>query len=507
VLGGKLERAGGSAHEKKGDATDADGGTFRDAKRRPQGGEGSRAMSALGSELDSGSEPGSSYADFRGAGSMEGAASTADPPGSYSELEELDDGARLLSAPGSLLLPAPKPGDWVTYVRVDSQCADLGLEPCSLRLPGGAPDCLGACLQSMRLGEVRAVKGLDWRIRLAEHVPRHELALGGVLDVLELTEHQKRPLVGMAVFFRQDGAEVREEIPISGARTALQEALLLLKVGERGKFASEAGVRLLEVTHVACSEDISPFGDKSLWKLSLKAPLGSFECPRLGSTVTAVVNGEPMSWTWGRGEVNNLLEFSTARIGSGEEAEIRASKDGELMFLIRVEHVGKDADYAALDVSYEQHANAVARELFDRGNAQLAWWHWDHLRDLLAPACCDEPEDKDAESQRALALQVLGSLSTCELHLGRTNEACQYAARRVALLGGKAAARDFLRLACAAAANKDEVRALEACGRGLALPTLALFEKQAFAKIKARVAKAQRQHLAAERAFCRRMFA
>ena len=411
-----------------------------------------------------------------------------------------DEPARLLAPPTSVLLPHPKPGDWVSYVYVDSQCSELGPAQ-SQRLTADRP--LAACLQAMRLGEVRGHGGV--RLKLTEHIPRHELALGGVLDVLDLKASGRRPLAGMTVFVREDGVEQRREIPVSGAATSEQEALLLLKVGERGRYTSQAGGRLLEVLHAARREDISLFGDGTLWKLTLKP--GSFECPRLGTVVDAVVNGRSKSWAWGRGEVENLLEFSAARIGSGEEAEV--SNDGEILYVILMEHVGKDADYAASEMRYEEYVHAVAREVFEKGNAELACWHWEYLKSLLAPACCKDADlqDEEVRGHRALAVKALGALSSCQLHLGRAREACADARKCLEILEDKATARDALRLAAAAAAHDDQELALEACARGLASSDLGAFEIAAFTKIKSRVARARRRHLDAERAFCRRIFA
>ena len=431
-------------------------------------------------------------------------------PASETEITDLSDDleepARLLSSPSSVLLPHPKPGDWVRYFYVDSQCSEMGLAR-SERLSSELQGPLGDCLRSMRLGEVRAVKGTDKRIKLTGHVPRHHLELGGFLDILELKASHKRPLAGMTVFAREDETETRHEIPVSGASTSLQEALLLLKVGERARYTLQDEAKVLEVLHAARLEDISLFGDGSLWKLSLKAPLGSFECPRLGTVVSAVVNGRKMSWTWGHGEVENLLEFSAARIGSGEEAEIR--KDEEILYVICMEHIGKDPEYVAAEVRYEEHVHAAAREVFENGNAELAWWHWDHLRTLLAPACDKNADlqDEEVQSQRALAVKVLGALSGCDLHMGRTGEACASALKTLEMLGDEAKAKDVLRLAAAASANKDEELALEACERGLALPDIDAFEKAAFDSIKIKVARARQRHLAAERAFCKRIFA
>jgi tetratricopeptide (TPR) repeat protein len=151
----------------------------------------------------------------------------------------------------------------------------------------------------------------------------------------------------------------------------------------------------------------------------------------------------------------------------------------------------------------------VAREVFQKGNAELAWWHWDYLTALLAPACRKDADlqDEEVRGHRALAAEALGALSTCQLQLGRTREARADALKCLEILEDRATARDALRLAAAAAAHDDQELALEACARGLAFADLGAFEIAAFARIKSRVARARRRHTDAERAFCRRIFA
>lgn len=437
---------------------------------------------------------------------------------------------RLMSSSSSPLIPAPNTGDWVEYELVDASCSPQGSNTLSYRL-GEQPAFttkdvwspeVEECLKQMHLGEVKAFKSktlsTSVRLHLRRHIPRHALSGGATLDVESEHQNMKRASVGSVVFYSMDGIDTRKVVESAQPADAISESLLLLKVGDRGTLTlpDEEGHRVLAVRHISTYEDISPLSDGSLLKLSLDVPAGSFECARPGNTVAATVDNKPQAWTWGLGEVDNDLEFSALAVGCGQTAEIiRFTADGDKeIFVLHVSHVGATIpEDSSCDVSIEETCCIVAKRLFLAGNYLLARWHWMYVCDRLAPVVSPDDEENEATvelqvKQKAIAARAYGNLAVVEGHLGRPESAVEAAHKNMQLLPAHSKrVRDFLRLAAALEATNSLELARDTCRAALRCTSISDAQHQAIRRIFLSIKEKRKAALAAERAFCTRIFA
>lgn len=434
---------------------------------------------------------------------------------------------RLISDASSPLLPYPVAGDWVAYVFTDVDGSSDGAAVRAYRMgdvPRDIPSAqwsvhVETCISHTRLGETRAYShsslAQPLRLRLVEHIKRHVLG-SAVLDIKNLGTNMSRARAGSTVMYSVNGTQDRAHIDSRGASTVLQEALCVLKVGDEGYLQTEPdgdSIMHLVVNHVATPEDISPLADGTLWKLSLNSPDGSFECARPGNTVKSTVDGEPVSWTWGRGEVSSDVEFAALSVGCGEHAEIYRGQPGdfELLFVLRIEQIGTDPDSLASADPTQLRCCAMAKQLFDADKLLLARWHWKYAYDTLRAAHEDAdvlPTSGPNTAEVATEIKILGNLSVVERRLGRFEEALRYAKRAMDQIPEeKRSSRDFMRLAHALEAFGDAQQAIDTCDVGLERPDVTEMDVKAFRSIRHNAMKRQKASLRTERDFCRRMFA
>lgn len=446
--------------------------------------------------------------------------------GSHVEDEDEKDSPRVMTEPHSLFLSHPKSGDWVEFETVDTSGNSTGDSPYKCRL-GACSDCvvpniesedLQEYLSQIRLGETKVflskTDGQPLRLCLTRHCPRYILSCGATLDIKEESHSTRKARKGCVAFYSIDGGHMsRRCIQESDIPDAVIESLLLMKVGEEATLClcEEQVGRTLVLHRTSFYEDISPLKDASLWMLSIDSPPGSFEYARPGHVVTACVNGEQMTWTWGNGSVENHLEFSALAVGSGQTAEITSiNEDGSKdEFTLYISHISPVLpETSSDDATIEEKCCEVAKRLFSRKNYLLAQWHWSYICSRLDNDASNTSDDEKLKLQHSVLARSYGNLAVVERYLGRYQHAAAASNKNMSMIPlDLKRAKDYARHAQTLEAINDLDGAMEACDYGEICSSVSDYHRNVFRTLRKQVTRKRKAILKAEKGFCARMFA